>query len=130
MRLRLILPVLLFLGALVSVATGQQKASVDDVLLRVSGSGIQDMSLSHQAFAKLPRTKVDVDVGDGKHQRYEGVSLLKVLETAGAPTGGKLKGKSVATYVVAHARDGYQALFAIAEIDPDFSGSEVLIADT
>src|SRR5215468_4281631 len=91
----------------------QEKAAAADVLLRVSAAGIQEFSLNRSAFTKLPRSKVEVDGGDGKRQIYEGTSLLKVLELAGAPTGGKLKGKSVATYVVARAKDGYKALFAI-----------------
>jgi hypothetical protein len=36
----------------------------------------------------------------------------------------------VATYVIASASDGYQVVFSLAELDPAFTGSEIIVADT
>ena len=36
----------------------------------------------------------------------------------------------MASYVLASATDGYQAVFALAEADPAFSSSEIIVADT
>src|SRR5262249_48421904 len=44
--------------------------------------------------------------------------------------GGDLRGNAVATYVVASASDGYQVVFSLAELDPAFTGSEIIVADT
>jgi hypothetical protein len=35
----------------------------------------------------------------------------------------------MATYVVASARDGYRVVFSLAELDPDFTGSEIMVVD-
>ena len=43
---------------------------------------------------------------------------------------GYLRGDAVASYVVASASDGYQVVFSLAEPDPAFSGSEIIVADT
>jgi DMSO/TMAO reductase YedYZ molybdopterin-dependent catalytic subunit len=61
---------------------------------------------------------------------YEGVLLGEVLSRAGAPVGADLRGNNVASYVLASARDGYQVLFSLAEVDPAFTGSQIIIADT
>jgi hypothetical protein len=53
-----------------------------------------------------------------------------LLKRAGAPVGGELRGNAVASYVLASASDGYQVVFSLAELDPAFTGSEVIVADT
>ena len=36
----------------------------------------------------------------------------------------------MATYVVATAADGYRVLFSLAELDPAFTNSDIIVADT
>jgi hypothetical protein len=40
----------------------------------------------------------------------------------------QFSGKALASYVLAEARDHYQVAFALAEIDPAFTGNQILIA--
>jgi DMSO/TMAO reductase YedYZ molybdopterin-dependent catalytic subunit len=49
---------------------------------------------------------------------------------AGVTLGEKLRGKELATYVVASATDGYQVVFSLAELDPAFIANDVIVADT
>jgi DMSO/TMAO reductase YedYZ molybdopterin-dependent catalytic subunit len=75
----------------------------------------------------MPRASVRLENGDGT---YEGVWLHEILKKAGVPLGERLRGKALATYVLAEARDGYAVLFSIGELDPSFaSSSQVLLAD-
>ncbi len=60
---------------------------------------------------------------------YTGVSLHEVLVRAGAPTGNQLHGRVLASYVLASAKDGYQAVFTLTEMDPGFTDDDILIAD-
>jgi len=48
----------------------------------------------------------------------------------GAPLGKELHGEALANYIVATGSDGYQAVLALAEVDPSFHPGEVLVADT
>jgi DMSO/TMAO reductase YedYZ molybdopterin-dependent catalytic subunit len=66
----------------------------------------------------------------GKATVYEGVPLAAILKQAGVPQGGQIRGKVMATYVLAQGGDGYQVLFSLPELDTDFQDSEVLVADT
>ena len=54
----------------------------------------------------------------------------ELLKRAGAPVGRDLSGKAVATYVRATAKDGYQVVFSLAELDPGFTSNDIIVADT
>ena len=43
-----------------------------------------------------------------------------------APLGKELRGANVASYVVFSASDGYRAVFSLAELDPELTGSQVI----
>ncbi|HKV56024.1 MAG TPA: molybdopterin-dependent oxidoreductase [Candidatus Binataceae bacterium] len=65
----------------------------------------------------------------GQRTRYEGIPLEEILSRAGTPHGDKLRGRALSLYVVVTAADGYRAVFALAELDPDFTNRLVLLAD-
>jgi DMSO/TMAO reductase YedYZ molybdopterin-dependent catalytic subunit len=106
-----------------------QIAPVSRGSLAVTGDIPQPLKLTTDDLAKMPRTSVAWSEREPK-VKYEGVLLYEVLKRAGAPLDQQLSGKALASYVVAEARDGYQAVFSLAEIDPAFSDNRVLIADT
>ena len=87
------------------------------------------MSLTADDLAKMPRQTATIPAPDGSKIVYEGVTLLAVLEKAGAPFGKKLRGKVLSTYVLAKAQDGYQVMFTLGELDPDFGNETILVAD-
>ena len=63
-------------------------------------------------------------------QHYQGVRLSDLLSKAGVPLGEKLRGRALATYVVAKASDGYAVVYSIAELDPAMTDNQVIVADT
>ena len=78
----------------------------------------------------MPRTSVEVKGEDGRVVKYEGVLVGEILKRAGATVGSEMRGDAMATYVVASASDGYQVVFSLAELDPAFTSSEIIVADT
>jgi DMSO/TMAO reductase YedYZ molybdopterin-dependent catalytic subunit len=76
----------------------------------------------------LPRTAVTVQE-EGRTLKYEGVLAGELLKRAGVPGGNQLRGAAVATYVLATANDGYQVVFSLAELDPAFTESRIIVAD-
>ncbi len=60
---------------------------------------------------------------------YEGVPLREILKRAGAPMEKELRGKALASYVLAKAHDGYQVVFTLAEVAPEFANEPILVAD-
>lgn len=78
-------------------------------------------------MAKLASHKVVLH-DHGKEVTYEGALLHDVLTLAKYDFGKGLHGKDLARLVVAKASDGYQVVFALAELDPTLSGSDIILA--
>jgi DMSO/TMAO reductase YedYZ molybdopterin-dependent catalytic subunit len=98
-------------------------------VLAVQGDIPSPLSLTADDLAKMPHETASVPASDGTKIVYEGVTLLAVLQKAGAPFGKQLRGKVLSTYVLAKAMDGYQVMFTLGELDPDFGNETVLLAD-
>jgi hypothetical protein len=98
-------------------------------VLAVQGDIASPLSLTADDLAKMPRQTVSLPAPDGTKIVYEGVTLLAVLQKAGAPFGKQLRGKVLSTYVLAKAQDGYQVVFTLGELDPDFGSETILVAD-
>ena len=98
-------------------------------VLAVQGDIPSPLSLTADDLAKMPRETASVPAPDGTKIVYEGVTLLAVLQKAGAPFGKQLRGKVLSTYVRAKAMDGYQVIFTLGELDPDFGNETILLAD-
>jgi DMSO/TMAO reductase YedYZ molybdopterin-dependent catalytic subunit len=97
--------------------------------VQVTGAVKQELTLSAEDLAKMPRASVTT-TSSGMETVYEGVWLHEVLKRAGVPQGGELRGKALAAYVLAQAQDGYQVVFSLGELDPSFIDNEILLADT
>jgi DMSO/TMAO reductase YedYZ molybdopterin-dependent catalytic subunit len=99
--------------------------------LAVTGDVKNPLSLSLDDLRRMPRKTISVkNEHAAQNEVYEGTSLEGLLKQAGATQGGQLRGKAMATYVVAEGSDGYRVIFSLAELDGDFQDSEVIVADT
>ncbi len=97
--------------------------------LAVAGDVSTPLTLSAEDIKSLPRTRVEAKE-EGRTVVYEGVLVGEILKRAGAPLGGDLRGKAMATYVLASASDGYQVLFSLGELDPALTSNDIIVADT
>ncbi|MGA2166978.1 MAG: hypothetical protein ABSG62_02120 [Terracidiphilus sp.] len=62
------------------------------------------------------------------YQNYSGVPLIDLLKPLGVPD--KPHGKDLRLYLVAEGSDGYKAVYAVAEVNPDVHDATVMVADT
>jgi hypothetical protein len=82
-------------------------------------------------FSALPHTTVTVYNAHTKaRESYSGVPLTALLAKLGVPQGEKVRGHLFMTGVIAEGTDGYQALYALAEVDPTIHTGQVLVADS
>src|SRR5260221_429308 len=114
---------------LVFLSTGFLVAQDAPSTIQVTGAVKQALTLSADDLAKMPRASVRT-TSNGMETVYEGVWLHEVLKKAGVPQGGELRGKALASYVLAEAQDGYQVVFSLGELDPAFIDNQILLADT
>jgi DMSO/TMAO reductase YedYZ molybdopterin-dependent catalytic subunit len=97
--------------------------------LTIGGDVAKPLTLNKDDLAKMARTTVTLN-DHGKETSYEGVLLYDLLKQAGAPLDSQLTGKALASYVLAEARDGYQVVYTLTELDPAFTSNKIIIADT
>jgi len=116
----------------VAMAFGQEanlSSSTSDFRLNVKGEVERQLKLSLADLSKLPRHSVQAKNHDGQESRYEGVALGEILQQTGVKFGKELRGKGVAAYLLVEASDGYQAVFALPELDSAFTDRTILLAD-
>jgi DMSO/TMAO reductase YedYZ molybdopterin-dependent catalytic subunit len=115
-------------GFAILVLACMLRAADHPVLLTVGGAVKTPLALTAEDLAKMPRVVASFE-RDDETAEYEGVLLYDILVRAGVPFGRAMTGKPMASYILATARDGYQVVFALPEIDPEFMGARVVIAD-
>jgi hypothetical protein len=124
-QIRTILIALLFVLATAS-CHGQQASEVLKFVVNGQGQSISAADLRtaphHTVTVHNPHTNAD--------ETYSGVPLIDLLAKQGVPHGHDLRGKALSEYIVATGSDGYKAVLALAEADPEFHPGEVLVADS
>lgn len=119
------------LGVLVTQQPGAPSRSDVSAQLRIVGEVTTPLTLSVNDLKSLPRKTVKVfNPHEKKEETYEGVAVQELLSRAGVPQDEKLRGTSMAMYVLAEASDGYRVVYALPELDSDFQDSDVIVADT
>ena len=83
--------------------------------------------LTRSDVESLPHVKVTTH-GSETSATFEGVALRAVLENAGVEFGHSMRGKRLASCLLVEAADGYRAVIALPELDPDFTDKEVVLA--
>jgi len=98
--------------------------------LKVQNGG-QQTSVTMDALKPLPHKTLTVhNPHENADETYSGVLLIELLKQVGAPVGKDVHGKALSEYIVATGSDGYKAVLALAEVEPDFHPGDVLVADT
>jgi len=96
--------------------------------LSITGEVTTPLDLKLTDLASFKQVSHKVKDRDGKEHEFAGVALIEILEKAGVTTGSKLRGENLAKYLLISAADGYEVLYSLAEIDPDFTDQVILLA--
>lgn len=88
----------------------------------------KETKIGKAEIAKLKRVTLKVS-DHGKDAVFEGVLLADVLKLGGVELGDKLRGKQMAAFLLVEAADNYKAVFALPELDADFTDKTIILAD-
>lgn len=113
---------LLLLGS-VYTSFAQQPAT-----LSITGEVATPLLLNLNDLASFKQITQKVKDRDGEEHEFKGVALIELLQKAGVTTGSKLRGENLAKYLLITAADGYEVLYALAEIDPEFTDQVIMLA--
>ena len=94
----------------------------------VGGEVLKPLKLSAKELSTLKSSEVKAKDRDGKEHTFKGVMLWTILDSAGVTLGKDLRGENLAKYVLVKASDGYEVIFSLPEIDPEFSDKIILLA--
>lgn len=98
--------------------------------LTISGEVTKPLTLQPADLKGMPHTDVTAKDRDGKEHTYSGVPLVDLLKQAGATVGSELRGENLSKFLVVKAIDGYEVLFALPEVDPEFATRTIILADS
>jgi DMSO/TMAO reductase YedYZ molybdopterin-dependent catalytic subunit len=104
--------------------TTEKQASV-----KVYGEVTAPLTITLDDLHSYTQTTVVRKDRDGKDHTYSGVVLSDILLKAGVTMGQQLKGENLTKYVSVEASDGYQVVFALAELDRSFTDRTIILAD-
>ena len=108
-------------------AASQTQTTPPPLFVTFKGDIPAEVQFKAEDLDKLPQQTATVQEEEVP-TKYSGVLLKDVLEKAGAPMGKTLRGKSLASYVIAKARDGYAVVFTLGELDEAFGNQRILLA--
>ncbi|WP_353721229.1 molybdopterin-dependent oxidoreductase [Dyadobacter sp. 676] len=118
----------IFLYATLLSACAAQTNAQSVATLSVTGEVTTPLELKIQDLAAMKQIARKVKDRDGKEHEFKGVALIEILQKAGVTTGAKLRGENLTKYALITAADGYKVLYALAEIDPEFTDQVILLA--
>jgi hypothetical protein len=119
MRNRKVLLAVLALTLQAVCASGQQ--------FTVQAENGKQTILTRADLEALPRVKITTGAS-AISTSFEGVTLKAVLERGGVGFGETMKGKRLASCLLAEAADGYRVVFALPEIDNAFTDKQFVLA--
>ena len=105
----------------VSVIAGAQS-------VKISGEVTAPFTLNMADMQAFKQTTVIRKDRDGNDHTYKGATLAEILQKAGATMGSDLKGENLTKLISVEASDGYQVVFALAELDKGFTDRTIILA--
>ncbi|HMD16386.1 MAG TPA: molybdopterin-dependent oxidoreductase [Terriglobales bacterium] len=116
----------LFFAAVVLALTLHSALAACQQLTIQNETGKQTV-LARSDIEALPHVRVTAGAS-GLSTTFEGVPLKALLERAGVWFGETMKGKRLASCLLAEGADGLRVVIALPEIDPAFTDKQVVLA--
>ena len=105
------------------------QTEVKEASVKILGEVTAPLEIKLADLHQFKQTEVIRKDRDGKDHTYSGVILADILQKAGVTMGKDLRGENLTKYVLVEASDGYQVVFALAELDKDFTDRTIILAD-
>ncbi|HEX8018916.1 molybdopterin-dependent oxidoreductase [Mucilaginibacter sp.] len=105
------------------------QAQTKEAVVKVTGEVTTPLTIGSVDLQQYKQTTVTRKDRDGKDHTYSGVIVSEILAKAGVTLGPELRGENLAKFLLVEASDGYQVLFALAELDKGFTDRTIILAD-
>lgn len=122
LQLSMVILSLVFLPRVAALGQGT------DNYFTVEGEVEKPLKIGISELGQMQQHTAEVKDSDGNTHTYTGVRLSDILLQAGATLGSQLRGENLVKYVLVKAVDGYEVLYSLPEIDPEFTDNLILLA--
>lgn len=95
--------------------------------LSIKTQGAKQITVTAAEIASLPQADISYPDKSANQHTYRGVSLYSLLEHYDKSLS-ELKGDNLMKVVIAKALDGYEVVFALAELNPALSDRKIILA--
>jgi len=112
--------------SIVSLVTTITSKAQTTATVKITGEVTAPLSLTVADLHQYTQTTVVRKDKDGKDHTYSGVILADILQKAGVT----MNRESLTKYLLVDASDGYEIIFALAELDKSFTDKIIILADT
>lgn len=121
------MPTLTWGLAVLALAIASPAAAQKPPAITITVDGAAPLVLTLDDLKRFPVHTVDaVDVREQIH--YEGAAVVDVLMKAGMSFGQTMRGEALQAYLVAESADGYRVVYALPEVDPQFTDAVTIVA--
>lgn len=114
---------------LLLIAGFSTRAQTKEAVVKITGEVTTPLTIGSADLQQYKQTTVTRKDRDGKDHTYSGVVVSGILAKAGVTLGPDLRGENLAKFLLVEASDGYQVLFALAELDKGFTDRTIILAD-
>lgn len=116
--------------AIIATLSNPASTKAQIASVKIGGEVDAPYDLTLGDLKQFPQTTVMRKEKDGKEHSYTGVILATIVKKAGIVLGKDDKGHGLTRYVSVDASDGYRVIFALVELDKDFTDRTIILADT
>ena len=102
-------------------------AQADEPSLVLHGIGDSVIKLTSADLQKLPSRTIHATPEHRSAADYKCTTVGEILTGSGLQMGKNIRGKRLGDYLRVRAADGYDVVFALPEIDPEFTDRLVLL---
>lgn len=128
MKKQYILVLFSLLGLIMTPCLLKAQTAEKQATVKITGEVTNPFELKLADMQQYKQTNVVRKDKDGKDHNYSGVTLADILQKAGTTLGKDLKGENLTKFITVEASDGYRVVFALAELDNNFTDRAIILA--
>lgn len=118
----------LLFGLIWIVQAESQAQQESGPFITISGEVIRPLRLNVANLRSMQAAEVKTKDSEGRQHIYKGVKLSVLLDSAKVTLGRELRGENLTKSLLLTSADGYEVVYSLAEIDPEFTDNMVLLA--
>jgi len=117
--------ILFIIGFSLATIASKAQTAEKQAAVKISGEVTTPLTITDGDLHQYKQVTVIRKDKDGNGHSYSGVVIADILQKAGV----MMNRESLTKYLLVDASDGYEVIFALAELDKSFTDRTIILAD-